>query len=80
MIHPRCKAMNEGIDSRCVLENNHAGDHVIPNLVLKTDHRFIFDRLRNFPHPLNHHDPLFKMVSKLKGFKPPPSAAEEGIK
>lgn len=76
-IRPRCEAMNEAIDSRCVLEDNHAGEHVMPNLVLKTENRFLFDRLRNIPHPLNHHDSLFKMISKLKGFKKPPSQAEK---
>ncbi len=78
MIHPRCETLDEGIDSRCVLENNHAGEHVIPNLMLKIENRFLFERLRNLPHPLNRHDPLYKMIDKLNGFKVPPTQAEIG--
>lgn len=73
----RCEEMDEGTDSQCVLENNHGGDHQIPNLLLKLENRFLFDRLRNNPYVLNKGDSLFMQIELLNGFNAPQPAGEK---
>lgn len=73
----RCEERDDGIDSRCVLENNHIGDHQIPNLILKLENRFLFERLLNNPYVLNKGDSLFSQIDLLNGFNAPAPVGEK---